>query len=100
MPPTIFIDAHKDQVLSLYADNVSLPAICKTLGDQHGISITSKTLRRRIDDWGIKGGRVAFRSTKDDTLRERVRKYVVEDKIPTKVRAATSKTRVDATCKC
>lgn len=85
MPPTISLDAHKDQVLALYADKVALPVICKTLGDEHGIKITSKTLRRRIDDWGFKGGRVAFRSAKDDTLRERVRKYVVEDKIPTKV---------------
>lgn len=85
MPPTISLDAHKDQVLALYADKVALPVICKTLGDEHGIKITSKTLRRRIDDWGFKGGRVAFRSVKDATLRERVRKYVVEDKIPTKV---------------
>lgn len=94
MPPHITLDAHKDQVLGLFADKASLPAICKTLLDQHGISITTKTLRRRIDDWGVKGGRVAYRTTKDDALRKRVRKYVLEDKLPTKVRSSAR----DVTC--
>ncbi|OOQ85320.1 UPF0261 domain protein [Penicillium brasilianum] len=84
MPPTINIDLHKDFVLGLYEDRIPLPDICKALKEQHGVSITSKTLRRRIEDWGIKGGRTAYRSSKDDALRALVRKLVCEEKLPTK----------------
>ncbi|KAJ5370381.1 uncharacterized protein N7496_006473 [Penicillium cataractarum] len=87
MPAHINIDAHKDYVLSLYADKTSLPDICQALQEQHGVAITAKTLRRRIDDWGVKGGKSAYRTLKDDNLRERVRKLVLEDKLPTKVRS-------------
>lgn len=52
--------------------------------DQHSISITVKTLRRRIDDWGFET-RVAHGAIRDDALRERIRKLVCEERIPTKV---------------
>lgn len=86
MPAHINIDAHKDYVISLYADKTPLPDICKALQEQHGVAITGKTLRRRIDEWGVKGSQTVYRTLKDDTLRDRVKKLVLEDKLPTKVR--------------
>jgi hypothetical protein len=96
MAPHINLDAHKELVLSLHAEKNPLPVICKTLLEKHGISLTTTTLRRRIEDWGIKG-RQMYRLGKDDALRERVRKLVCEDKLPTKVRFPISR---DVTGKC
>ena len=87
MPPQINLDAYKDLVLSLYTDNVSLAEICRVLQERHRISITWKTLRRRFEEWGVvTGARTVYRRNKDGELRERVRKFVCEDKLPTKVR--------------
>jgi hypothetical protein len=88
MPPQINIDAHKDLVLSLHADNISLAEICKVLQERHRVSITCKTLRRRLDEWGVVTEvRAVYRRSKDGELRERVRKFVCEDKFSTKVRS-------------
>lgn len=75
--PTIDLEPHKDEIISLFQTGVSPNSICSTLRDTYCLTVTSMTIRRRLETWGIKPPKPPPTTT-NHTLHERLKTLVFQ----------------------
>lgn len=77
------LDKHKDEIISLYSRPTSTKDISIILKETHGISVGSKTLQRRLQDWGVRQ-RAVRGATEREEIQRRVNTLIRDDKLRTR----------------
>lgn len=52
-PPTLNYEPYKEEITQLTRTNISTVEIVRILQNRHGIAVTERTLKRRLQRWGI-----------------------------------------------
>jgi hypothetical protein len=74
MPPAVDIEPYRDEIISLSQGGASLKAICDSLRSTYNIHVSSRTIHRRLETWGI----VSSTSAKDEVLYNRLRTLIFQ----------------------
>lgn len=77
------LDKHKSEIISLYSRPTSTKDISTILKDTHGISVGSKTLQRRLQEWGVRQRAVRGAPEREE-IQRRVNTLIRDDKLRTR----------------
>lgn len=75
--PQIDLSPYKDEIVDLFNQQETTKAICMELARRHSIDISSRTLSRRLQDWGLR--RLPPNTADNQALCDRIRFLVCDN---------------------